>query len=123
MVSVPLPRYPAERPFDCLNGSNFMQPLCCQSYVFGEHHECAATCLDLLSDCAGTVNSLGEVQWCSVETILRSNYLSRQENPYPCRVELRVREGVPSMMIIGPHCVDLQKKLRQVQQNRSWGSG
>src|SRR5437867_13165950 len=70
---------PAEQPFDCLNGSNFMQPLCCQSYVFGEHHECAATCLDLLSDCAGTVNSLGEVQWCSVETILRSTtFLGRR---------------------------------------------
>jgi hypothetical protein len=83
--------------------------------IFGGHHECAAGGLDLLSDCAATVNSLGDVQWCSLETILRSNYRSRQENrrlwiqPYSCRLELRVPEGVSSMMIIGPHCVDLQK--------------
>ncbi|OPY96571.1 hypothetical protein A5906_04845 [Bradyrhizobium sacchari] len=80
--------------------------------IFGGHHECAAGGLDLFSDCAATVNSLGDVQWCSLETILRSNYLSRQENsrlwiqPYSCRLELRVPEGVSSMMIIGP---DLQK--------------
>jgi hypothetical protein len=83
--------------------------------VFGGHHECAARGLELLSDCAATVNSLGDVQWCSVETILRSNYLSRQENcrlwvqPYSCRLEFRVPEGVSSMVIVGPHCVDLQK--------------
>jgi hypothetical protein len=83
--------------------------------VFGGHHECAASGLDLLSDCAATVNSLGDVQWCSVETILRSNYLSRRENcrlwiqPYSCHLELRVPEGVSSMVIVLPHCADIQK--------------
>jgi hypothetical protein len=83
--------------------------------VFGGHHDCAARGLDLLSDCTATVNSLGDVQWCSVETILRSNYLSRRENcrlwirPYSCRLELRAPEGVSSMVIVGPHGVDLQK--------------
>jgi hypothetical protein len=83
--------------------------------VFGGHHDCAARGLDLLSDCTATVNSLGDVQWCSVERMLRSNYLSRQENcrlwirPYSCRLELRVPERVSSMVIVGPHGVDLQK--------------
>jgi hypothetical protein len=83
--------------------------------IFGGHHEAAAGGLDLFSDCAATANSLGDVQWCSLETILRSNYLSRRENcrlliqPYSCRLELRVPEGVSSMMMIGPHGVDLEK--------------
>jgi hypothetical protein len=70
---------------------------------------------EALTCCPIVPHSLGDVQWCSLETILRSNYLSRQENyrlwiqPYSCRLELRVPEGVSSMMIIGPHCVDLQK--------------
>ena len=73
--------------------------------ILSEHHTAVANGLELLSDAARAVNSLGEVHWCGTEAMLRSNYLCRQENttlrvrPFSCRVELRIPENIRSLAL------------------------
>ena len=73
--------------------------------ILSEHHKAAASGLELLSGAAKVVNSLGEVCWCGTEAMLRSNYLHRQKNttlliqPYSCRIELRVPDGISSLAL------------------------
>jgi hypothetical protein len=73
--------------------------------VLSEHHTGVAGGLDLLSSVARVVNSLDDVRWCSTETMLRSNFLQRQDKatlwlkPYSCRVELRVPDCIGSVAL------------------------
>lgn len=73
--------------------------------VLVEHHKAVARGIELLSHAASVINSLGDVRWCSTETMLRSNYLSRWEGttlwmkPYSCRVELQVPHGISSVVV------------------------
>ncbi len=71
--------------------------------ILVEHHKGLARGHELLSTVASVINSLGDVHWCGVEALLRSNYLHRQEGrklrirPYSSRIELVVPEGVEEL--------------------------
>ena len=73
--------------------------------ILAEHHGAAASGLELLSGAARVINSLASVKWCSIEMMLRSNYLHRREHatlwirPYSRRIHLIVPEGVNQLVL------------------------
>jgi hypothetical protein len=89
---------------DCV-GPAVMAAYLGRPIVLIEHHQAVADGLDLLSCAAQIVNSLGEVQWRSPQTLLRSNFLSRREGqtlwvkPYSSRISLHVPDGVSALAV------------------------
>jgi hypothetical protein len=71
--------------------------------VLSEHHNAVANGLGLLSAAAAVVNSLGDVHWCGVEEMLRSNYTWRRDGatarirPYSARFALHVPQGISTV--------------------------
>jgi hypothetical protein len=69
------------------------------------HHSDVAGGLEVLSAAARVINSLGDVQWRPVESLLRSNYLLRRDGsmlsitPFSSRFELLPPDGVTSVVI------------------------
>ena len=80
--------------------------------VLFEHNEAMASGLEPLSRAAEVVNSLGDVGWCSVEKMLRSNYLTFQQDgtlwikPYSSRVHIDVPTDVSAVVVVVPHETD-----------------
>jgi hypothetical protein len=72
------------------------------------HHEEVAGGLDLLAQLAGTLNSIGEVQWMNMRSIARSNYCIRRENEvlhvkmYSRKIVLKVPQGVNQLCVHRP---------------------
>jgi hypothetical protein len=85
------------------------------------HHTSVASGLDILARAARVVNSLGDVQWCSTEAMLRSNYLYRREDctlwirPYSCHLEVSIPDGVRILSI-----ADLQESDGVRESTRNW---
>lgn len=69
------------------------------------HHDTLAGGIDLLGKIADVVNSLGPVQWTSLENILRTNVSTYRDGstlilkPYSVRFRVRVPEGINSIRI------------------------
>src|SRR5262245_5018113 len=91
---------------DACEGPSVISALLGRPIVLVEHHKALKKGIELLSGAAQVVNSLGEVRWCGTAAMLRSNYLLRQEDstlwlkPNSCHIELRVPEGVSSVVLV-----------------------
>lgn len=72
------------------------------------HHDTMSDGLGLIFDLAAEINRLGDVRWCNMDEIQRSNYLTRRESsvlyvrPMSSRLRLRVPEGIESLVISKP---------------------
>lgn len=78
----------------------------------GHHRDCAAG-LDALERTAGLINSLGEVQWCDLRTLARSNYETRREGDTLLVRMLARRVSLPA----------LAPDVRRLVVIRPWISG
>lgn len=72
------------------------------------HHEDVAGGLDLLAQLAGTINSIGGVQWMDMQSIARSNFCTRREGDilhlklFSRRIQLGVPQGVNQLCVQRP---------------------
>jgi hypothetical protein len=92
---------------EACEGPNVISALLGRPIVLAAHHQAVRDGIELLAVAAQVVNSLGEVRWCGIAEMLRSNYLLRSEDstlwvkPYSCRIEFRVPEGIRSVGWVG----------------------
>jgi hypothetical protein len=76
------------------------------------HHEDLAGGRDLLAELAGTLNSIGEVQWMNMKSIARSNFCTRREHEvlhvkmYSRKILLKVPQGVNQLCVHRPWLKD-----------------
>jgi hypothetical protein len=91
---------------------------CAQNAVFGAltgqpivpvgHHQDLRGGLGLLEDIAQQINRLGAVEWCSLERMARTNFLSRESGKgmaltmYSRQIEVQVPAGVEELIIQRP---------------------
>jgi hypothetical protein len=72
------------------------------------HHEDVAGGLDLLAQLAGTLNSIGEVQWMNLKSIARSNFCTRRHGKvlhvkmFSRRIHLKVPPGINQLCVHRP---------------------
>jgi hypothetical protein len=72
------------------------------------HHEEVASGLDLLAELAGTLNSIGEVQWMDMKAIARSNFCTRREGDvlhlkmFSRKIFLKVPPGINQLCVHRP---------------------
>jgi len=77
--------------------------------VLFEHHEAVAAGIDLLSQAAATINSLGKVEWCGLQQMLRSNFITRRDGttlhvkPYSSRIVFEIPTGITSLAVVPPN--------------------
>jgi len=129
-----LPRYLIDRPWeDLVFRALLRQPL----ILFGHHWDFAQG-LELLSEAANYINSLGDVQWGSLGWITRHNYLARREGEtliiqmHSRRVTVDIAEDVEILRVKTPNAWDDQSGRHlaygashsPIAQHRSgWRSG
>jgi hypothetical protein len=96
-----LPRYRLDAPREELA----FRALLGQPLVLYGHHQDFAQGLDPLAQAANDIDRLGEVRWCSLEQIARSNYATRREGEtlhvkmHARRIAVEIPEGVNTMSI------------------------
>lgn len=72
------------------------------------HHEDVAGGLDLLAQLAGTLNSIGEVQWMNMKSIARSNFCTRRNGNvlhlkmFSRRIQVKVPPGINQLCVHRP---------------------
>ena len=126
-------RYPLTSPKDrWVLGAFLRQPI----ILYG-HHQDAKDGLDIISEAAGFINSFGSVRWCSLEDIVRSNYMVKHEGKrqkvrmYSRKINLNVSEVVEEIVIEIPsydkdapaqtvRCGDNQSILEYSLDQRGW---
>ena len=96
-----IPRYHFSRSRDDLP----LRALLGQPLILYGHHEDVADSLTTLSDAAAQIDALGNVRWCSLGEIARSNYETRRNNSLlevrmsASVVDLDVPEGVDTLVV------------------------
>ena len=103
-----IPRMHLSTPFNQIAVRAFLnQPL-----VLYGHHDDLADGLDLLSQTASRVNSLGDVEWMSLGEIAGLNYASRLDGgvfrvlPYSHRMRLKLPQKAESLLVEQPRSPD-----------------
>lgn len=72
------------------------------------HHYSVAGGLELLAVLAKFINSLGKVNWCNLQSILRGSFLTRQEGstlflrPYSACLDVRIPDEIDTLMLTCP---------------------
>ena len=99
-----IPRYHLNAPRDDLVFRAFLgQPL----ILYG-HHDDASSGMEAFSAAAEQIRSLGEVQWCSLEQIVRSNFATRRTGKriyvrnYSNNLDIRIPDGVSELVLTSP---------------------